>query len=783
MAKKRLLDLYFPAKGLHRRFAYQHSEPYSTPDCLNVRPVDAILERDRGGSRPGVGLSHSTELGSGNPVRLLDSVTWIASDGYRVDVDTFQGTSLGSNWEAIGSYSKPPVDDDLVGLSYQSEGRVAHTAYTDFDSSSAYTIETFIVPYLGEHWGTYSLYGMMDSTSPDPENNGFVAELTMTGSDGSASVTLTKYSSGSSTSVASGSGSGTYPAAGWFTAHVNGTTVTIWWNGEQICSGTISGLTGTRVGFGIECTEEGGLCLVRSFRSKHYVTTVSQARRNVLVASSNGNLYKEGLNAEFTQISTALTLESDRTLNAAERTQKLYIADNSDIKASGSDGTVSGTSFDAASYADWTAIGINANDYMVYIYNGAGGTTDGMYEISSIAAGDITLASAPGDGTCSYKIERCPKIYDPATDTLTRWVATSGKGMVPSGCDLICLYRDRLVLAGDYVWYMSRQADPLDWDYSQTDAGRAVAGQSSDAGIIGEPLTALIPHSDDYLVFGGLNSLWVLRGDAAWSGMLDNLSYNIGIVGKNAWTKGPNGEILFLSRDGIYALAPGAQSYPQSISRDVLPLELRDLTSDDYEVSLEYDIRFRGIHIYVTKKDGASPYHWWFYFPTQTFWPMSLSNDRDPFVTHAYYSADEGESMVLMGCRDGYVRRYDKAFETDEGDEISSHVVYGPVNLSGDNYHEGVVTELIGAVAEESGDVTWEVLSGVTNEDVVDNSASDSGTWSYDGTSTRKGLNYKSHPRVRGGSMCLKLSNGEERKWAIERVTAVMKMAGKQRLG
>ncbi len=53
MAKHRPFTLRFPTGGLDRRFAFQDQDPYTTPDCLNVWPLDVTTGRQRGGVRPG----------------------------------------------------------------------------------------------------------------------------------------------------------------------------------------------------------------------------------------------------------------------------------------------------------------------------------------------------------------------------------------------------------------------------------------------------------------------------------------------------------------------------------------------------------------------------------------------------------------------------------------------------------------------------------------------------------------------------------------------------------
>jgi len=68
------------------------------------------------------------------------------------------------------------------------------------------------------------------------------------------------------------------------------------------------------------------------------------------------------------------------------------------LGASGTDGVVSGTSFDSATFTDWVTQGIVAGTDTVDITDGTGPTLD-EYDISVVEAGNLTLSSAPGDGT------------------------------------------------------------------------------------------------------------------------------------------------------------------------------------------------------------------------------------------------------------------------------------------------------------------------------------------------------------------------------------------------
>ena len=48
------MRLVFPMMGLHKGAAGANQPPMTSPDLKNVRPLDALEERARGGQRPGL---------------------------------------------------------------------------------------------------------------------------------------------------------------------------------------------------------------------------------------------------------------------------------------------------------------------------------------------------------------------------------------------------------------------------------------------------------------------------------------------------------------------------------------------------------------------------------------------------------------------------------------------------------------------------------------------------------------------------------------------------------
>jgi hypothetical protein len=545
------------------------------------------------------------------------------------------------------------------------------------------------------------------------------------------------------------------------------------------------------------------------------------------VASSNQQTYYTDGNNDFQEIDVTggnSKIGKDRVINCAERLGLLYFADTGNLlyetEHDSATNPVLAKTDDATpkritdTTVDFTTgdVDTRPQDYAVEIFatNDTDNVTLGVYRIASVQdATNIILESEPNGETSvnyvSYRVIRCPKVFstkkpDHASEALEPWgcIGTSGTsnvasgtpGSIPLGCPLIALYNDRMVMGGaeaaSHVWYMSRQGDLRAWNYgaSAFDRQRAVAGVTSDVGKIATPLTAIINHTDDYLLFGCQDSLWVLRGDPAQGGFIDNLSRKIGVIYRNAWCYGPESQTLILSRDGVYELPPGAGSFPQPVSRQKLPKKLRDIDPKRHQVSMQYDTYDRGVHIFVSRLGGEPLNHWWVDWDSRSFWPMSYNYNHDPITSVVYRGLGFGRSDVMMGGRDGHIRRHDHdAVFDDHLDQypVRSSVSYGPFRLGAGDYVTGKLMELIGSLDQDSGSVRWKLYVGDTHEAVVEivkngDAPFAEGIWT-------PGLNYKARPIARGGSAILQIEDVDGEQWSMERITAVVKAAGRQRLG
>ncbi len=756
--------------------------------------------------------SHLTGVGGGTtPINMLNTVTTVSANGRTFWADYFDQPTLAPYW-VVTNYSAPSIfPDNTAAITFGNTGGAIRTVLPDgFSAASEYVVETFLVPYEGAFHGNYEIY--VGTTSNAPYTNGIVVRLTMQDSTGTYSGALFRYSGGSiAESYLFTSGSAGDALPGWFRVVISGNDITVYWQETTLlATTTLSTVPGSNWGFGGECTQAGGVCLVDTFRVQYTPANGSVSYRKILVAANNGALYstKAAYENTLAQVSTSLSLNTDRVLQSAERLQKLYIADNGLTKASGTNGVVTSGVLDSASYADWTDVSssasgeIDADDDVVEITNvsgASGGFIGGTYTINTIhATNGLTLANASGVltgscTTCTFRVMRGVKVYDPTAGTLALLITevdsetSQPKGAMPVGCTMVVTYRDRLVFAGDpnapHAYFASRQGNPQDFNYARdaADSGRAMGGTNANTptGGISEPIKALIKVSADCLVFGCTNSIYRLQGDWATGGNVDLLSSEIGVVGRFAHCATPDGEIVFLSRDGLYAMPPGGGT-PVRISRDRLPDELLRLDDQIYDISLAFDVADNGIHIFITQNEststyGTSQYHWWFDWEQKGFWPFQLPSAKQPRCCMYQSGTSADDSCVLLGTRDGYIRRFHRYADSDDGTAFTSYCYVGPI-LLGDKYSDGLWQELYATIAAGSGEVDWTLYTGQNHEGAVfATTAFATGTWASEG------LNYKEHPRMRGMSGVLKIANGENRAWAVETLSAKVLRVGTQR--
>jgi hypothetical protein len=252
-----------------------------------------------------------------------------------------------------------------------------------------------------------------------------------------------------------------------------------------------------------------------------------------------------------------------------------------------------------------------------------------------------------------------------------------------------------------------------------------VAGNNASAGKVGDIVTALAPYQDDIMVMGGSNTLWMMRGDPAAGGQIDNISRNIGVVGPEAWAYDNSGNFFFFGVNGLYILPVGGAA-PELLSKNRLDATFKDIDVSSNNIRLVYDPTWQGIHIFVQpfNKPSTAPLHYWWDQRNDAFWLDQYPVDHGP-ASMVYFNSDNPEnSGVLIGGWDGYVRRFNPDENQDDGTDIDSRVLFAP-DQPGQLPSSTRWDDLWFSLAEGSDDVTLKLFSGNTPEAARDNADAD----------------------------------------------------------
>lgn len=377
------------------------------------------------------------------------------------------------------------------------------------------------------------------------------------------------------------------------------------------------------------------------------------------------------------------------------------------------------------------------------------------------------------------------------------WTVYPGglSGSMPAKAYLITVYRGRLTLAGNpeypNQWFMAKVADPFNWLYGADDPMSAVAGNNADAGQCPDIIRALISFHDDYLIFGCASTIWVLRGDPVAGGSLDNLSDTTGIFGSNSWCFDDNRNLYFWGSSGIYKIASdfsGVQNLTEMVLPDIINDEAADPST--HRITMGYDKKRHGIVVAITVLATGVNSNYFYSFKTEGFYPEAYPEECGSYSLFYYDANDTTYADLLVGCRDGYIRKFSDAAKNDDigviDEAISSYVTY-PITPLSEPDRNGKLTELVlelsgGAANGDFGDtdaVTYSLYKGDDAETVLEDII-DGATAFKTAELTGTGRKNKIRPGMRGAYMGLKLSNSvASETWAVNRILYDIKKVGR----
>lgn len=521
-----------------------------------------------------------------------------------------------------------------------------------------------------------------------------------------------------------------------------------------------------------------------------------------LVAAGNNQVWYESSAGTMEVLTASIDdVDCSETLSMFEAYGKIFIANKTDLKVADFQNSKIATANIGANPPDPGTVltGGSSGAAMVVDYITALSSASVLYGFRTTAATFTTGETVTGtddDGDAiSFAMTAVNEVAAPHWYDWTVYGNSALYGALPPQATLGATFRGRAVLSGNQLlphqWYMSRQASPFDFLYGINDAQSAVAGNNTDAGEIGDVVTALIPYKDDFFVFGCANTIWYLTGDPTSGGSLDELDLTTGIFGANSWCWGKGNDLYFWGANGIYRVTlPGGT--PVCMSEVRLPKLVDDEAADPttHRITLSYDKRRAGIVITITKLSDGTNSNYWYDIRTDSFFPESYPEECGVYSSIDYEATDTDFKNMMYGCKDGYIRKFDDSKKDDDigatDEAISSYVTFGPFLLSSSAINEGKITGLdviLGSGTDgttDSDGVSYELYTGKSAQEVLKKmkngtpiAAAGAVTTSGRGRSTFR-------RKVRGVYGGVKLKNATAAQtWALEQLLIDVAKAGR----
>ncbi len=799
------IDLIFPLRGLDEAWAYGRQPEGTSPDCQNVIPFDAIDSRARGGQRWGLSKYYPALHNSTNAIQRISSIASVVI-GTSHPVDAFtqaNGVLDDTDWHIIEqasgpsrwivSATHPRIVNNKIHIDETDQGfhagisKLATLVSANYELTANVSI-VLRVEDASALLGFRVRVPISYPSTPGGGGQGTVQIVWTTDNPNAWDLNVTL--GGSTLVVPMTPGSNDYKDPTWWETErelklvVFGHVMNLYVDGTLLYTSREAG-DPTQVGVGFLLL--GGDLDSDATLDNFAFTSYSESERDYrLIVVSGGDIYA-GRPSEILTAATSGTnvLATSGRVDMQSLYGNMYFCDGN-----------------ASKYPLWTADTNTVSAWTASVTAGvlpcSATSTNTTYAIATADAGtkvftytgDLTSVisvndhieiSGSDDNDSIYSVSAI-SYSDPTTSITVRQTvvdsAASGDiQLADLGCRYIKRYRGRIIMAGlpndSQNWFMSAADDPLDWDYGATvSATMAVAGNNTDAGKCPDIITCLAPYSDDLMFIGGDHTIWMMRGDPADKGRIDNISYQTGISGPDAYAFDPNGIFYFHGSGTIWRMAP--TGVPEPLSRNRLDAIFGAIDLTENTVHLAWDNKQHGLLIFVVPRvEGATTHYFWDE-RTDSFWKIAFPDAQGPTTVHAFDGDKPDDNAVLLGGWGGYIRQVDTSVTDDDGTAISSYVLYPPIAMGGPLKNTRINS--ITAVLDEDSDA---VVLTLYAEDTVQQAIESSSIRAARSLSAGRTTIIN---RVSGNAIMVKLSNSiDETTWAVEHLVANVEVTGHTR--
>lgn len=360
-------------------------------------------------------------------------------------------------------------------------------------------------------------------------------------------------------------------------------------------------------------------------------------------------------------------------------------------------------------------------------------------------------------------------VFNPKKNTLLRYASKSSGSFLPH-VKILSLWRGRLVGCNSAEnpndWFMCKQGDPYDCNISPFTLTEqtAVLGSDSRIGVCPDIINAFCPITDDLAIFGGDHTIQRMTGDPMRDGDFHLISDITGMAFGRSWSKDPEGNLYFFgSRGGIYRMGMG--SPPVRISLNKIEDRLDSIDLGKNRIECAWSHAEDGLRVMVIPWGSATEQTESFFWERQTdSWHVDTYGRFDNFTVqptcvHMSDGDAPDDRVLVFAGEDGFVRMVDRNATSDDGIEIDSDVMIGPIT-AGDLDNQYLFTDIDLVCASEQKGPNWELYAANTAD--LPGFPRSSGT-------LMSGRSPRITARVRGSHIWLRLQLADKTaRWSFE---------------
>jgi hypothetical protein len=137
----------------------------------------------------------------------------------------------------------------------------------------------------------------------------------------------------------------------------------------------------------------------------------------------------------------------------------------------------------------------------------------------------------------------------------------------------------------------------------------------------------------------------------------------------------------------------------------------------------------------------------------------------------------------MIGCYDGYVRKFDPEVKDDDGEPIESFVLYGPITINQLLRANIKIKEIQLIFSEDTDGAVWEVYQAISNEKLLKGLQDKTLTPTHFGTVTGGGRKAAIYEKIAGESIAVLIRGNSSadpaENWGMEKIKIKYTISGR----